>query len=96
VVTTDLIFSPVTKAVYYSLRLMFIDRLSLDRSFDYCNLVERWAPTLAAAGALSAPQPPGPFLGVAPLRARAPARLWGSRSSTLPPPPAGYVRVICP
>jgi hypothetical protein len=41
VVTTDLIFSPVTKPIYYSLRLFFIDRLSLDRSFDYCNFVER-------------------------------------------------------
>lgn len=42
VMTTDLIFSPVTRAVYYSLRLMFIDRLNLDHSFDFASFVERW------------------------------------------------------
>lgn len=41
VVTTDLIFSPVNRAVYYSLRLVFIDRLNLDHSFDFANFVER-------------------------------------------------------
>ncbi|KAI8476523.1 MAG: Mlo family-domain-containing protein [Monoraphidium minutum] len=41
VVTTDLFFSPVTRAVYYSLRLMFIDRLGLDYSFDFAAFIER-------------------------------------------------------
>jgi len=41
VVTTDLIFSPVNRAVYYSLRLMFIDRLGLDQSFDFASFIER-------------------------------------------------------
>ena len=41
VVTTDLIFSPVTRAIYYSLRLLFIDRLGLDYSFDFAAFIER-------------------------------------------------------
>jgi hypothetical protein len=41
VVTSDLVFSPVTRAVYYSLRLLFIARLNLDQSFDFAAFVER-------------------------------------------------------
>jgi hypothetical protein len=41
VVTSDLIFSPINRAVYYSLRLMFIDQLHLDHSFDFASFVER-------------------------------------------------------
>lgn len=41
VVTHDLVFSPVTRVVYYSLRLMFIDRLGLDYSFDFASFIER-------------------------------------------------------
>jgi hypothetical protein len=41
VVTTDLLFSPVTRTVYYCLRLTFIERLQLDRSFDFASFVER-------------------------------------------------------
>jgi hypothetical protein len=41
VVTKDLIYSPVNRAIYYGLRLMFITRLSLDHSFDFSNFVER-------------------------------------------------------
>jgi len=41
VVTSDIVLSPVTEAVYYSLRLMFIDRLGLDQSFDFASFIER-------------------------------------------------------
>lgn len=41
VVTSDLLFSPINRAIYYSLRLMFIDRLGLDHSFDFANFIER-------------------------------------------------------
>lgn len=40
-VTTDLVVSPVTRTVYYALRLMFIDRLSLDHSFNFSQFLER-------------------------------------------------------
>jgi hypothetical protein len=41
VITRDLVFCPVNRAIYYGLRLMFINRLSLDHSFDFSNFVER-------------------------------------------------------
>jgi hypothetical protein len=43
VVTKDFFVSPINRAIYYSLRLMFIDQLHLDYSFDFASFVERCA-----------------------------------------------------
>lgn len=38
-VLMDFVMAPVNRAIYYSLRLMFIDRLSLDQSFDFASFM---------------------------------------------------------